>query len=68
MQDDSTVWNSIFAREGIVFSHPFDDVRHLADLFSQRGTQTILDPGCRTGWHVPVSKVVLAFALWMCHA
>jgi hypothetical protein len=32
MQDDSTVWNAIFAREGIVFSHPHDDVRHLADI------------------------------------
>lgn len=52
MQDNSTVWNSIYAREGIVFSHPFDDVRHLADLFSQHGTQTNLDLGCRIGWHV----------------
>ena len=52
MQGDSTVWNAIFAREGIVFSHPHDDVPHLADLFTQRGTQTILDLGCGTGRHV----------------
>jgi SAM-dependent methyltransferase len=52
MQGDSTVWNAIFAREGIVFSRPHDDVPHLADLFTQRGTQTILDLGCGTGRHV----------------
>ena len=52
MQGDSTVWNAIFAREGIVFSHAHDDVPHLADLLIQRGAQTILDLGCGTGRHV----------------
>jgi SAM-dependent methyltransferase len=52
MQDDSTVWNAIFVREGIVFSHPHDDVPYLADLLTQRGAQTILDLGCGTGRHV----------------
>ncbi len=52
MQGDSTVWNAIFAREGIVFSHPHDDMAQFADLLTQRGAHTLLDLGCGTGRHV----------------
>lgn len=52
MQGDSTVWNTIFTREGIVFSDPQDDIPQLADLLTQRGAHTLLDLGCGTGRHV----------------
>jgi SAM-dependent methyltransferase len=52
MQDDSTVWNAIFAREGVVFVDPHEDMPHVADLLSHRGAHTLLDLGCGTGRHV----------------
>ncbi len=52
MQDDATVWNTIFAREGLVFVNPHEDMPHLADLLSQRRAHTLLDLGCGTGRHV----------------
>jgi SAM-dependent methyltransferase len=52
LQDNSTVWNAIFAREGIVFIDPHDDMPHLADLLSQHDAHTVLDLGCGTGRHV----------------
>jgi SAM-dependent methyltransferase len=51
MQDDTTVWNSIFTREGIVFSENHADMPQLADLLIQRGAHTLLDLGCGTGRH-----------------
>jgi SAM-dependent methyltransferase len=52
MQDHSTVWNAIFAREGVVFVDPHDDMPHLADLLRQVKAQTLLDLGCGTGRHL----------------
>ena len=51
MQDNSTTWNTIFAREGIVFAEPHEDMPHLADLLNQREAHTLLDLGSGTGRH-----------------
>ncbi len=52
MQDDSTVWNTIFAREGVVFLYPHDDIPRLTDMLIQLNAGTILDLGCGNGRHV----------------
>jgi SAM-dependent methyltransferase len=52
MQDHSTVWDAIFAREGVVFVDPHEDMAQLVDLLSQRKAHTLLDLGCGTGRHV----------------
>ncbi|HEX6108280.1 MAG TPA: class I SAM-dependent methyltransferase [Ktedonobacteraceae bacterium] len=52
MQDKSTIWNTIFAREGIVFVDPHDDMPHLVELLSQRDASRLLDLGCGTGRHM----------------
>ena len=49
MQGDSTVWDGIFAREGIVFSQPHEKMAQLADVLIQRNAHTLLDLGCGTG-------------------
>ena len=51
MQGDSTVWDGIFAREGIVFSQPHEKMAQLADVLIQRNAHTLLDLGCGTGRH-----------------
>ena len=52
MQNEATIWDAIFAREGIVFSHPHEDVLHLADMLLQHGAVRVLDVGCGSGGHV----------------
>jgi cyclopropane fatty-acyl-phospholipid synthase-like methyltransferase len=52
MQEPLQTWESIFAREGLVFTNPHEDVAHLADLLHQRSAQTILDLGCGSGRHL----------------
>jgi SAM-dependent methyltransferase len=52
MQDHSTVWDAIFAREGVVFVDPHEDMPQFVDLLSQRKAHTLLDLGCGTGRHV----------------
>lgn len=52
MQNDATVWDAIFAREGVVFSHPHEDILYLADMLLQCGAQRVLDVGCGSGRHV----------------
>jgi SAM-dependent methyltransferase len=52
MQHDSTIWSTIFAREGIVFTHPHDDMPYFVDLLTQRDAHTLLDLGCGTGRHI----------------
>jgi SAM-dependent methyltransferase len=52
MQEPSQTWESIFAREGLVFTHPHEDAAYLAALLYQRGAQTILDLGCGSGRHL----------------
>ncbi len=51
MQDNSTVWNAIFEREGTVFEQLHEDMPALAEKLKQRGAHTILDLGCGTGRH-----------------
>ena len=51
MQPDSTVWNTIFEREGLVFTDPHEDMPHLADELERRKAHTLLDLGCGTGRH-----------------
>ena len=52
MQDEPTIWNAIFAREGVVFVEPHEDMPRLADQLEERHTRTLLDLGCGTGRHV----------------
>lgn len=51
MQDYSSIWNSIFEREGIVFKDLHEDMPHLAEMLKQRGAKTLLDLGSGTGRH-----------------
>jgi SAM-dependent methyltransferase len=52
MQKPLQTWESIFAREGLVFTHPHEDAAYLADLLHRRGAQSILDLGCGSGRHI----------------
>ncbi len=52
MQNEATIWDAIFVREGVVFSHPHEDVLHLADMLLQHGAKRVLDVGCGSGRHV----------------
>lgn len=53
MSDDTTVWNTIFAREGAVSLKPQEDVPEIANsLKLRRGAATVLDLGCGSGRHV----------------
>jgi SAM-dependent methyltransferase len=51
MQDDSSVWNNIFKREGTVFEQLHEDMPRLVEMLKQRRARTILDLGCGTGRH-----------------
>jgi SAM-dependent methyltransferase len=50
--DDGTVWNSIFARDGLVFTEIHDDMPRLAAMLEERSVRAVLDLGCGTGRHV----------------
>lgn len=52
MPDGTTVWNTIFAREGVVFQEPHEDLPGLIPLLKQRGAECALDLGCGSGRHV----------------
>ena len=45
-------WDDIFAEKGKYFTKPHPDMERLADIFSEKGVQRILDLGCGTGRHL----------------
>ncbi|MFX0048308.1 MAG: class I SAM-dependent methyltransferase [Candidatus Hermodarchaeota archaeon] len=45
-------WDEIFAKKGKYFIRPHPDMERLADLFSEKGVQRILDLGCGSGRHL----------------
>ncbi len=45
-------WDDVFAEKGKYFTDPHPDMERLADLFSEKGVQRILDLGCGTGRHL----------------
>jgi len=42
----------VFVREGAVFSHPHEDILHLADMLLKHGAGRVLDVGCGSEQHV----------------
>jgi SAM-dependent methyltransferase len=46
------VWNTIFAREGLVFPDPHEDMPRFAERLQRQEARTVLDLGCGTGRHV----------------
>jgi SAM-dependent methyltransferase len=47
-----SVWNSIFAQEGLVFPEPHEDMPRFAEMLQRQGAGAVLDLGCGTGRHV----------------
>jgi len=45
-------WDDVFAKKGKYFTNPHPDMERLANLFSEKGVQRILDLGCGTGRHL----------------
>lgn len=57
---DSHPWEKIYAQDGRVFTEELPAQKEVADRFSQRGFQQVLDLGCGNGRHV-VALAALGF-------
>jgi tellurite methyltransferase len=52
MADNNTVWNTIFSRDGRVFTQPNEDMPAFAEKLRVQKAKKVLDLGCGTGRHL----------------